>query len=284
MASSYINTLEKKLAEVTGINVDAIRKNQWNDLAAEEQDIKESEKFINSIVVTRAAVASPSEINPLIAKTFELVKRELGENGGEHSLPALAYGYDGLAPHLTVDVMTVHHTKHHQGYINNLNKAWVTYQAGLAAGDNAAVNSLAGAILFNGGSHLNHSIFWTNMKSNAGEEIPVPTGSIGDQINKDFGSFEEFKTKFTATTAAIKGSGWGWLGYDKAADKLGIYTTANQDTVEIIHGAVPMMTCDVWEHAYYLQYKNLRASFIGGFFKLMNWENIQSRFDAAKSC
>jgi len=282
MATSYIAALEKKVAELSGISVDAIRKNQWSDLAAEEADILNSAKFIDSIVVSKPAVASPSEINPLIAKTFELVKNELSENGGEHKLPALKYGYNELLPHMTEDIVTVHHTKHHQGYINNLNNAWTKYQAGLAAGDNAAVNGLAGAILFNGGSHLNHSIFWTNMQANPTEDAPKPTGDLLAQIEKDFGSYDDFKTKFSSTTGAIKGSGWGWLAWHKAEGKLGIYTTFNQDTVEIVHGAVPLLTCDVWEHAYYLQYKNLRPKFIEGFFKLVNWNNVQARFDAAR--
>lgn len=118
------------------------------------------------------------------------------------------------------------------------------------------------------------------MKPNKTDECPVPSGTLAEQINKDFGSFDQFKSQFTATTAAVKGSGWGWLGWKDS--KLSVYTTQNQDTCEIMHGAVPVLACDVWEHAYYIQYKNLRAKYLEAWFKVVNWDNVQARFDAAK--
>lgn len=281
---NYLNSLETKVSQLSGIPVDAIRKNQWSDLQSESADIENSRKLIDSIVVSKPAVASPEKENPLIQKTFDLVKQYLGEDGGAHVLPDLGFGYDDLSPFLEKNCLDVHHTKHHQGYINNLNKAWTTFKDAKANNDISSINKLATGVLFNGGSHLNHSIYWTNLKPNNSGSLPTPSGDLLAKINQDFGSFDEFKSKFSSTTAGIKGSGWGWLAYDKANDKLGVYTTFNQDTVEIVHQAVPLLTCDVWEHAYYLQFKNLRAKFIENYFQVVNWDNVGERFAKAKEC
>jgi len=281
MASNeYIAALESKLAEATGVSVDAIRKNQMGDLNNEGESIAESIKFINSICVQKTASATSSVANPLIQQQFDLIKRELGQDAGSAALPPLPYAYDALEPHICGEIMTLHHSKHHQGYANNINTANGKLDAAKAANDNAALNALTGAVLFNGGGHLNHSIFWTNMKPNKTDDTPVPSGTLAEQINKDFGSFEQFKSQFTSTTAAVKGSGWGWLALK--AGKLGIFTTQNQDTCELMHAATPILACDVWEHAYYIQYKNLRAKYLDAWFKVVNWENVQQRFDNAK--
>merc|ERR1712071_272510 len=171
MAESYVEALEKKVAELAGIPMEAIRKNKWNDLMNEGDAIKESTDFINNIVVAKQANATASKINPLISKIFGLVEREAKQAGGAAMLPELGYGYDALLPHICADIMEIHHSKHHQGYVN--------------------------------------------MKPNATENVPVPAGSLGEQIVKDFGSFEAMKDQFCANTAAVKGSGWGWLAYDQ---------------------------------------------------------------------
>jgi len=282
MADNYVEALEKKIAELAGIPLEAIRKKKKKKNMNEGDAIKDSTDFINNIVVAKQANASASKVNPLISKIFGLVEREAKQTAGNASLPELGYAYDALQPHICADIMEIHHSKHHQGYVNNLNAANGKLTAAQDAGDNSAINALANGIVFNGGGHLNHTIFWTNMKPNPTEDVPSPAGSLADQINKDFGSFEAMKDQFCANTAAVKGSGWGWLAYDQAASKLGIYTTQNQDTVEVVHGAVPILGCDVWEHAYYLQYKNRRPAYIANFFKIVNWDNCQSRFDAAK--
>jgi len=282
MAENYVEALEKKIAELAGIPLEAIRKNKWNDLQNEGDAIKDSTDFINNIVVAKTANASAAKVNPLISKVFGLVEREAKQTGGNASLPDLEYGYDALMPHICADIMEIHHSKHHQGYVNNLNAAHGKLKAAEEAGDNSAINALANGIVFNGGGHLNHTIFWTNMKPNASDELTKPVGNLAAQIDKDFGSFDAMKDKFCADTAAVKGSGWGWLGYCQKSEKLGVYTTQNQDTVEVVHGAVPILGCDVWEHAYYLQYKNRRPAYIGNFFKIINWENCEARFNAAK--
>jgi len=280
--ADYIAALEAKLAQVTGIQVDAIRKNKLEDLKNEGQAIAESTAFINSIQVSKQADAIAEDANPLITKVFDLIKAECGEEAGKHALPDLPYAYDALQPHIIQEIMEIHHKKHHNGYINNLNVASGKLNDANSAGDCKAANSLAAGIIFNGGGLLNHRIFWTNMKANPSDEAPAPSGSLAAQIEKDFGSYDNFKSQFSSQTAAVKGSGWGWLAYDKSSGKLGVYTTQNQDPVELVHGAVPCLGLDVWEHAYYLQYKNLRPAYISSFFKIINWDNVQERFNNAQ--
>ena len=136
------------------------------------------------------------------------------------------------------------------------------------------------AIKFNGGGHVNHSIFWTNLApiSEGGGE--GPNGSIADAINKKFGSFEDFQTKFNTQTAAVQGSGWGWLVYDPNAKDIKIQTMANQDPVGSL-GLVPLLGIDVWEHAYYLKYENRRPDYLKEIWKVVNWKNVQSRYEEA---
>jgi len=295
--ASYVEALEKKISELSGIALDQIRKNQYKNLADESAEIQASADLINSITVSKPANATIGEQHPLIAKTFELIQRESDEHAkaegpiiqdGISNLPSVGYlaptddgekTWGTLEPHLSADIMKTHYSKHHNGYVNNLNNARPKILEAEAAKNWSAYNALAGAVMFNGGSHLNHTIFWRNMQPNNGDSVPEPKdGALKDQINADFGSFDAFKAEFKSKTAAVKGSGWGWLAYDQSAKKLGVYTTGNQDTVEIVHGAVPILTCDVWEHAYYLQYKNLRASFIDHWFTLVNWQNAADRF------
>lgn len=147
------------------------------------------------------------------------------------------------------------------------------------ANDTSAINALLPAIKFNGGGHLNHTIFWTNMAPNAGGD---PTGAISDAINKDFGSFQAFKDKFSTASAGVKGSGWGWLGYCPKGDKLSVATCQNQDGLQVTHGLVPLLGIDVWEHAYYLQYKNLRPAYVAAFFNVINWTNVNERLENAR--
>jgi len=196
-------------------------------------------------------------------------------------LPDLPYGYGELQPAITGEIMEVHHKKHHQAYVNNLNIALEKY---VIAEKNANLDemiALQSAIRFNGGGHINHSIFWTNLaprKAGGGGE---PLGALATKLQQQYGSFATFQTKFNTTTAAIQGSGWGWLAYNKAEDKLVITTCANQDPVSS-QGLVPLLGIDVWEHAYYLQYKNLRPDYLKAIWEIVNWKNVAERFEAAK--
>lgn len=276
---NYIAALEKKLAELSGIEVDQIRKNQLANAADEAKSIQEMANYVAGITVQHRAEAIAGAVNPQISAIFDFIKTELGEDRGNHSLPAMKYGYGELEPHISETIMTIHHTKHHQAYINNLKAATEKLKEAEGANDVAAMNALFPAINFNGGGHLNHTIFWTNMAPNAGGE---PSGPISEAINKEFGSFQGFKDKFCAASVGVKGSGWGWLGYCPKGDKVAVATCQNQDPLQITHGLVPLLGLDVWEHAYYLQYKNLRADYVKAFFNVINWSNVNERYEAAR--
>jgi len=281
--NAYIVALEKKLAELSGIEIDQIHKNQLANAADEARSIKEMADFVAGITVQKSAQAlHPSMINPQIQTVFDHIKAELGEERGKHALPPLKYDYNGLEPHISGMIMQIHHTKHHQAYINNLKIAATKLGEAVEAGDIAAANALLPAIKFNGGGHLNHTIFWTNMAPNAGATPTAPQGEIAQAIDKDFGSFQAFQDKFSTTSVGIKGSGWGWLGYCPSEDKLAVAACQNQDPLQLTHGLVPLLGLDVWEHAYYLQYKNLRADYVKAFANVVDWDNVNQRYLAAR--
>lgn len=190
------------------------------------------------------------------------------------TLPDLKYDYNALEPNISAEIMTIHHTKHHQTYVNNFNVALEQYAEAEAKQDYTKMIALQGALKFNGGGHINHSIFWGSMSPNGGGE---PTGEVAELINAKFGSFDNFKTTFCAQSAAVQGSGWGWLGY--ANGEVSISTCANQDPLTT---ATPLLGVDVWEHAYYLQYKNVRPDYLGAFFNVINWDDVAARLAAAK--
>lgn len=145
-------------------------------------------------------------------------------------------------------------------------------------GDIRTAIQLQGALKFNGGGHINHTIFWTNLSKDGGE----PTGDLLNQIKQDFGSVENLQKQLSAITVGVQGSGWGWLGYDKAGKRLQIASCQNQDPLEPTTGLVPLFGIDVWEHAYYLQYKNVRPDYVNAIWKIANWKNIDERFQHAR--
>ncbi|PPQ92193.1 hypothetical protein CVT25_008967 [Psilocybe cyanescens] len=195
----------------------------------------------------------------------------------KHTLPALPYAYDALEPYIAEEIMTLHHTKHHQTYVNGLNAAEEAY----AATDSTAKRiSLQNALKFNGGGqstrHINHSLFWKNLapEKQGGGKL-VAGGQLEKALVKDFGSVEEFKKSMNTKTAAIQGSGWGWLGYDPAAQKLEIVTTSNQDPL-LSH--VPIIGIDIWEH-----YKNVKPDYLNAIWNVVNFEEAEKRFVEAAS-
>uniref|UniRef100_H2B644 Superoxide dismutase n=1 Tax=Paracyclopina nana TaxID=565004 RepID=H2B644_PARNA len=195
------------------------------------------------------------------------------------SLPDLPYDYNGLEPVISAEIMQLHHSKHHQTYVNNFNVAEEKLAEAVAKGDVSTIIGLQGALKFNGGGHVNHSIFWQNLcpKSQSGE----PSSDLAAAISRDFGSLESLKEKLSTATVAVQGSGWGWLGYNKAAKKLQIATCPNQDPLEATTGLVPLFGIDVWEHAYYLQYKNVRPDYVKAIWEVANWADISARFAKA---
>ncbi|KAL1542067.1 superoxide dismutase [Salvia divinorum] len=196
------------------------------------------------------------------------------------SLPDLPYDYGQLEPAISAEIMQLHHQKHHQAYITNFNKALEQLDAATAKGDASTVVKLQSAIKFNGGGHVNHSIFWKNLAPvRAGGGEP-PHGSLHKAIDSNFGSFEALIQKMNAEGAAVQGSGWVWLGLDKEFKRLVVETTGNQDPL-VTKGAslVPLLGIDVWEHAYYLQYKNVRPDYLKNIWKVINWKYACEVFD-----
>ncbi|NP_001296665.1 superoxide dismutase [Mn], mitochondrial-like [Hydra vulgaris] len=197
----------------------------------------------------------------------------------KHTLPELGYEYNALEPTISSQIMEIHHRKHHQAYVNNLNTAEEQLAEAQHKGDTSKIISLAPALKFNGGGHINHSIFWTNLSPNGGGK---PTGELLEAILKDFGSFEAMKTRLSSPAVAVQGSGWGWLGYDSVTKRLAITALPNQDPLQATTGLIPLLGIDVWEHAYYLQYKNVRLDYVNAIFNIIDWKNVSARFVAAK--
>ncbi|XP_041662085.1 superoxide dismutase [Mn], mitochondrial [Cheilinus undulatus] len=197
----------------------------------------------------------------------------------KHTLPDLTYDYGALEPHISAEIMQLHHSKHHATYVNNLNVTEEKYQEALAKGDVTAQVSLQPALKFNGGGHINHTIFWTNLSPNGGGE---PQGELMEAIKRDFGSFQKMKEKMSAATVAVQGSGWGWLGFERESGRLRIAACANQDPLQGTTGLIPLLGIDVWEHAYYLQYKNVRPDYVKAIWNVINWENVSERLQTAK--
>ena len=194
-------------------------------------------------------------------------------------LPTLPYAYDALEPHIDAKTMEIHHSKHHNGYTNNLNNAIQgTELEGKSIEEICKLKDLSGGVRNNGGGYFNHCLFWDIMSPNGGG---VPTGDIATAINNDFGSFDEFKNEFAKAAATRFGSGWAWLGSKNG--KLMTCSTANQDNplMENQFGCYPLLCLDVWEHAYYLNYQNRRPDYIQAFFNVINWEEVNRRYQSA---
>jgi Fe-Mn family superoxide dismutase len=198
------------------------------------------------------------------------------------TLAPLPYAHEALEPHIDTLTMQIHHGKHHQAYVDNLNKAIAGTE-----NENKSIEelvkhagSISAAVRNNGGGHWNHTFFWESLAPNAGG---LPTGELADAINVAFGSFDEFKIKLATAGVTRFGSGWAWLIVKEG--KLEIVSTPNQDNplMDVAEAkGTPILGVDVWEHAYYLQYKNVRADYVKNIWKIVNWRNVQERFTQAK--
>ena len=199
------------------------------------------------------------------------------------TLPTLTYAFKALEPHIDTRTMEIHHGKHHQGYVNNLNKAveGTPLEGKMLEEILAGLDMNNGAVRNNGGGHYNHSLFWTVMGPNGSGK---PSGDLAAAIDKDFGSFDAFKEKFAAAGATRFGSGWAWLCVQKGG-KLEVCSTPNQDNPLMPNvgcGGTPILGMDVWEHAYYLHYQNRRPDYITAFWNVVNWDEVSRRFAAGK--
>jgi superoxide dismutase, Fe-Mn family len=199
-------------------------------------------------------------------------------------VPALPYDYNALEPYIDEETMHLHHDKHHQAYVTNLNNA-IQGQSQLESMSvedlvrniTQVPESIRAAVRNNAGGHVNHSMFWRIMKPNGGGQ---PSGALADAINQTFGSFDQFKTQFNDAGAKRFGSGWAWLVMDQAG-KLSVISTANQDS-PLMDGLFPVMGNDVWEHAYYLKYQNRRPEYLAAWWNVVNWDEIARRYDQAR--
>ena len=195
-----------------------------------------------------------------------------------YELPDLPYDYDALEPHISGEIMQLHHDKHHATYVAGANAALEALEAernGEANPDR--LRALSKNLAFNLGGHTNHSIFWKNMAPNAGG---TPTGQIAEAIDRDFGSFEAFKKQFSGVATGLQGSGWAVLGYDHIAGRLIIQQlTDQQGNVSV--DFTPVLMLDMWEHAFYLQYKNVKADYVQAWWNVVNWDDVNERYAKA---
>ena len=197
-----------------------------------------------------------------------------------YELPDLPYDYDALEPHISGEIMQLHHDKHHATYVAGANTALEKLEKAREEGADAnEIRALSKNLAFNLGGHTNHSLFWKNLSPNGGGE---PTGELAEAINRDFGSFEKFKDHFSAAATGLQGSGWAVLGYDHIAGRLIIeQLTDQQGNVSV--DFTPLLMLDMWEHAFYLQYKNVKADYVKAVWNVFNWEDVAERYARAKS-
>jgi len=201
-----------------------------------------------------------------------------------HTLPALPYAYDALEPHIDTQTMEIHHSKHHQTYINNLNAAiegseWAEWPVERLVGAVKQLpEKLQGAVVNQGGGHANHTLFWTVMSPKGGGQ---PEGQVAKAIDQQLGGYEAFKEAFTKAALTRFGSGWAWLSVTPQKT-LVVESSGNQDS-PLMHGNTPILGLDVWEHAYYLKYQNRRPEYIGAFYNVVDWTEVERRYlDALK--
>ncbi|KAL1876836.1 hypothetical protein VTK73DRAFT_9138 [Phialemonium thermophilum] len=193
------------------------------------------------------------------------------------SLPELPYSYDALEPSISKEIMTLHHSKHHQAYVTNLNAALSTSIDSLTRGDLVGYSSQLSAIRFNGGGHINHALFWQNLSPpSSSDSSPDAAPKLQVALEATWGSLEDFQKDFTTALLGIQGSGWGWLVREKGTGLLRILTLANQEAV--VQGDTPILGVDMWEHAYYLQYLNGKAAYVQNIWKVINWTTCEARY------
>ena len=197
----------------------------------------------------------------------------------QYSLPDLPYDPGALEPHISGEIMQLHHSKHHQTYVTALNDTLEKLAAARESGDFGSIVGLEQTLAFNLGGHVNHSIFWQNLSPDGGGE---PSGELRAAIDESFGSFDGFRGQFTAVSTTIQGSGWGVLAYDAAARQLHILQMRDQQA-NVPVGLTPIVMLDMWEHAFYLQYRNVKPDYVKAWWNVVNWADATARFAAASA-
>ncbi|MFF5625099.1 superoxide dismutase [Microbacterium sp. NPDC012755] len=195
-----------------------------------------------------------------------------------YTLPELPYDYSALEPHISGTIMELHHSKHHQAYVTGANTALEQLAAARETGDLSAVNKLEKDLAFNLGGHINHSVFWENLSPDGGGS---PEGELAAALDDAFGSHDAFRAHFTATALGVQGSGWAVLAWDGVGARPVIFQLFDQQGNAPL-GVTPLLQLDVWEHAYYLDYRNVRADYVTAFWEIVNWPDVQRRFQRAQ--
>lgn len=196
-----------------------------------------------------------------------------------YTLPDLAYDYGALQPHISGEIMELHHARHHAAYVAGANTTLEKLAEAQAKEDFATVNMLAKNLAFHLSGHILHSIFWNNLSPHGGDE---PTGELRQAIERDFGSFDAFMKQLSNTTNSVQGSGWGVLAYEPASDRLVIEQVYDHQS-NIAIASTPILVIDAWEHAYYLQYRNARPDFVKAVWNIVNWEDVARRYAEARA-
>ncbi|MBC3190562.1 superoxide dismutase [Pseudonocardia sp. C8] len=197
----------------------------------------------------------------------------------EYTLPDLPYDYGALAPHIAPEIMELHHSKHHNTYVQGLNGTLDKLAEAREKDDFGAIVGLEKTLAFNLGGHVNHSIFWKNLSPEGGDK---PTGELAAAIDEEFGSFDAFRAHFTAAATTIQGSGWAILGWDTLGGRLLVHQLYDQQS-QLPAGQVPVVMLDMWEHAFYLQYKNVKPDYVKAWWNVVNWADAAERFAAARA-
>ncbi|MGK9146959.1 superoxide dismutase [Plantibacter flavus] len=195
-----------------------------------------------------------------------------------YSLPELPYDYSALEPHISAAITELHHDKHHAAYVTGANTALDKLAEARDANDFTNVNKLEKDLAFNLGGHVNHTIWWNNLSPDGGDK---PTGELESAVDEYFGNFDKFQAHFTAAALGVQGSGWAALTWDVLGQRINIQQFFDQQG-NFPAGTVPLLLLDVWEHAYYLDYKNVRADYVKAFWNIVNWADVQARFEVAR--
>ncbi|HAG63356.1 superoxide dismutase, Fe-Mn family [Kocuria rhizophila] len=195
------------------------------------------------------------------------------------TLPDLPYDYAALEPHISAQIMQLHHDKHHNTYVTGANTALEKMEEARANGDAAGAAKLSKDLQFNLGGHINHSIFWKNLSPEGGDK---PTGELAAAIDNFFGSFDAFRDQFTAVATTIQGSGWAILAYEPIAGNLVIEQMYDQQNGVPV-ATIPLLQLDMWEHAFYLDYQNVKADYVKAFWNIVNWADVSERFEKARA-
>jgi len=196
-----------------------------------------------------------------------------------YTLPELSYDYGALEPHISARIMELHHSKHHAAYVAGANAALEQMEEARATNSFGAINKLEKDLAFHLGGHVNHSIFWTNLSPVGNDR---PTGELAAAIDEFFGSFDGFQAHFNAASLGIQGSGWGILSWDPVGARLIIQQLFDQQA-NTAQGTIPLLQLDMWEHAFYLDYQNVKADYVKAFWNIVNWDNVTERFRAARA-